>query len=111
MVVAAALLMLSCDLHGTESSPAGVLHTAYKMRYRFDEAHHQIDFSNNGGAWRSFINDQWKVASWTSTRVVARADKGTQTFDLNALTLDNHVVEHRGGMTIDQVGHATCRRI
>jgi hypothetical protein len=109
MLVAAALLILACDLHGTETSSAGVLHEVVPMRYRFDEAHQQIDYSNNGGPWRSFTGPVWKVASWDKDRILVRADKGTTTFNLKTLTMDNHVVEHRGGVTIDQVGHATCK--
>jgi uncharacterized protein YegJ (DUF2314 family) len=111
MLLTAALLVLSCDIRGTETSSEGVLQNNLTMRYRFDEAHRQVDFSNNGGPWRSYTGAVWKVASWDEDRVVLRADKGTATFDLKALTMDNHVVEHRNGLAIDQVGHAVCQKM
>ena len=109
MLLAAALLVLSCDIHGTETSSEGVLQNNLTMRYRFDQAHQKIEFSNSGGPWRDYTGPVWQVARWDENEIVLRADKGTTTFDTKALTMTSHVVEHRGGLTIDQVGHATCR--
>lgn len=111
MLLAATLLVLSCDIRGTETSSEGVLQNNVAMRYRFDEAQKKVEFSNNGGPWRDYTGSVWKVARWDKDQIVLRADKGTATFDMKALTLSSHVVEHRGGLTIDQVGHATCKAI
>jgi hypothetical protein len=109
MLLAAALLVLSCDIRGTESSSAGVLQNNVSMRYRFDQAHKAVDFSNNGGPWRAYTGPVWKVARWDRDQIVLRADKGTATFDMKALTLSSRVVEHRGGLTIDQIGRGACK--
>ena len=111
MLAVAALLVLSCDLRGTETSAEGTIQNNVMMRYRFDEAHKTVQFSNNGGPWRDETGPVWKVASWDKDRIVLHASKGTATFDLKAMTMDTHVVEHRGGLTIDQVGHATCKAL
>lgn len=111
MLLAAALLVLSCDIRRTETSSEGVLQNNVTMRYRFDEAHKKVEFSNNGGPWRNYTGPVWKVARWDKEQIELRADKGSATFDLKALTLNSHVVEHRGGLTIDQVAHATCKAI
>jgi hypothetical protein len=111
MLLAAALLVLSCDLRGTETSSEGVIQTNLTMRYRFDEAQRKVEFSNSGGPWREETGPVWKIASWDKHHIVLHADKGTTTFDLKRLTMDTHVVEHRGGVTIDQIGHATCKAL
>lgn len=111
MFAAVALLVLSCELHGAESSPDQIVQSHYSMRYRFDPAHRSIAFSNGGRPWRSLIGGEWTIERWDDTGAAIRAAKGMSIFDFKALTLDTHVVEHRGGQTIAQRGHARCTKL